>query len=223
VKRFFLIIFFLVLSGLIFSPDLRADDNRVRIDLIVFTMPMTESMENAAKSGEMNAEFVLRNIDPERGLGIGADPEQLIQIIQNRHGEVFYVPRASQNLDWRVGMEMVSDVQYFKPNADGTYTLEDVPWDQSAGFWVYCRVSEADDPDHLVFDYELTVRLIKDRETLPGVNMNVGRPVFLAYQENDRVDIRLKKWFILEVLEINHSETSLSDAMIIMVQLNREK
>lgn len=216
-----LILLFLAGILLLFS-SVTAGSDRARINIVAFSVPGSEELyKSKAKEGLLTAEWVFKHISNE---SLQTDPESTAAIrdsVENSGGEVFYVPHVETIYNMEIDLEMVSDIQYFSQNADGSFALKNTSWDESAGFWVHCLVHPSEIADRVTFDYELLIRVLSGRKKIPGLNLDVGEPSFHEYQSHDRLDMKWNEWTIIDALEIKARKTDASDILMIMVQVNR--
>jgi len=219
-SRWGLILLILVM-GLHSAHCVRAEKSRVQISLMAFTVDARgNQFKQKAETGQLTAEYVLNEISRKTGVSGFSKSENLENALKNYGADIFYVPNAQTYFETFVSMEMVTDVQYFTRKKDGSFALNQIPWDESAGFWVDCTAAISETPNLLILEYSMIIRVINARESLPGVDMDIGKPRFAEYHSEDRLEVPAGEWVLLDALEITEAKTGQSDILMIMTQLN---
>ena len=94
-----------------------------------------------------------------------------------------------------------SQLQYFEAADDGLYALRTSGEQDAPGVELGCTVTP-DDDDRLVLDIDLKLVLMERREALPGVKLDVGRPVLRTHQVSTRLSIAQDEWALVSAQQV---------------------
>lgn len=90
-------------------------------------------------------------------------------------------------------IRMQSKVQYFERTKDGNFVLNSLPKDESAGISLSTTI-KAKDKGSVSVDILLQINTLRDREKIPEVSLDVGRPVMQTQKIKTKLTMPLGQW-----------------------------
>ncbi|MBN1296443.1 hypothetical protein JXA80_06660 [bacterium] len=208
-----------VFSGL----SIQAADENVQTQLLCFSVDSTGRSANPADNELLDASVVIRNLGSRTDkldLNLDSSCADLKEAIRRAGGIIFSMPNSMQVIGNRTSVQAITESQYFEKAADGRFDIRDVPWEQSPGLIIESEIRRGETPSTYQMDYTLLVRVITERKVIPGVNLEVGEPMFQEYPSRNTVSIPIGIWYLLDAFEIVDARTHTSNMLIFMVNLN---
>jgi len=100
-----------------------------------------------------------------------------------------------ENKSFEILVGPTEPVQYFEQQKDGSFQLRQVPDKEALGINIRYEVTtKPGNSDVGVLDAEFTVKSIRDREKIPDVNLDVGKPTILFHKCSLSLNLPLKKF-----------------------------
>ena len=94
-----------------------------------------------------------------------------------------------------------SQLQYFEPTGDGLFTLLTSEQEDAPGVEFGCTVTPEKN-NRVILDIDLTLTLMERREEIPGVNLDVGRPILFTRAVASRLMIAQDRWALVSVQQV---------------------
>jgi hypothetical protein len=94
-----------------------------------------------------------------------------------------------------------SQLQYFEAASDGLFALRTSEQEDAPGVEFGCTVTPEQD-NRVVLDIDLKLVLMESREEIPGVKLDVGRPILLAREMASRLTITQDQWALVSAQQV---------------------
>ena len=119
--------------------------------------------------------------------------------------EILTAPELKVNLGQKARFIMSSEAQYLLPisSDNKTYKLCTLPYSKSPGTELQLQLSKSDNTDLYNLEFEVTIKVISDRENLHGVTLDVGKPLIASTMVSNKVRIKTDTWNFISKNNLN--------------------
>ncbi len=174
----------------------KEDDNQKYATIAFFlSFPMdTPWLKQAVETDDLDVAFLMEN------LGIETIEEKtalndLPKIIAEKTAEAGGERLASHRIGHPVGqsaeLQSMWRLQYFEKE-EGRFTLKEIDPSESSG--ITLKVSAVPEGQMIRVEYEIRVVAVTAREDIPGVDLEVGKPVLQTKQMQTSMTVRPGQW-----------------------------
>ena len=113
-----------------------------------------------------------------------------------------------------------SQLQYFEATGDGLYALRTAEQEDAPGVELGCTVTP-DKKDRVVLDIDLKLVLMERREAIPGVKLDVGRPVLLTHAISSRLSIAQDRWALVSAQQVESASEDGGHVLLCFLRVRR--
>ena len=113
-----------------------------------------------------------------------------------------------------------SQLQYFEATGDGLYALRTAEQEDAPGVELGCTVTP-DKKNRVVLDIDLKLVLMERREKIPGVKLDVGRPVLLTHAISSRLSIAQDRWALVSAQQVESASEDGGHVLLCFLRVRR--
>jgi len=113
-----------------------------------------------------------------------------------------------------------SQLQYFEATGDGLYALRISEHENAPGVELGCTVTPEKE-DRVVLDIDLKLVLMERREEIPGVKLDVGRPVLLTRAISSRLLIAQDRWALVSAQQVESASEDGGHLLLCLLRVRR--
>lgn len=115
-------------------------------------------------------------------------------------------------------MRIGSALDYFERREDGLFELKSLPEDQYPGIRLSATMRPARD-GAVKLDLDLRVSTVLERESIPGVELDVGRPILQMQQVQTQVIVEPGEWVRVGGHRIKDLISQTEDAVVVLARV----
>ena len=131
--------------------------------------------------------------------------------------EILMSPRMKATAGQRAAVVIGTRLQYFHREGD-TWTLRFTKTDEAPGLEFGCTV-EPDGGELLHVDYDLKLTVMKAREKIEGVHLDVGRPIVRTQKTASRVKVRPGRWTVISARMVKEANREEGDLLLVLLKV----
>lgn len=176
------------------------------IDARILTLPAEGELQVWGDQGKLlsgvgDDTIVFGGIDEIRVgdivLSVGEDGNLLLP--DGSGVEMLAAPRISTMPDQAAEVTVGSTVQFFSKDDDGRWSLNHTAAGESPGLYLTCTPHHAED-DSVMLDFALRLTVMQDREEIPGLRLDVGRPIVQTSETASTLLLAPDRWALIRGL-----------------------
>lgn len=210
-----LFVCFLILA----SPMSNAAE-KVVADIVSFTIPESGDLVAQINSNDSNPiEGLLKTIGGTKTIASNPDTLELIEFLKEHGATMLPVSRKRFVLGQKEKASFISEIHYMKSSDNECYTLHTVEKEKSAGMWLETTITRPEGTKTYHMDCSIQVRIIQQREKIPNVNLDIGKPTFSSFSSIHSTDIEPGQWKQLGVVKISDSSNQNAQLLIILTRV----
>jgi len=111
-------------------------------------------------------------------------------------------------------------LQYFESTGDGLFALRTSGEEDAPGVELGCMVTPEKD-NRVVLDIDLKLTLMESREEIPGVKLDVGRPILLTREIATRLKIAQDQWALVSAQQVESASGEEGHFLLCLLRVRR--
>ena len=177
------------------------------------------------KSKVLTSEKTLLTVQPTDKYGVIGDDEALRKLLgewqANDDFGILSAPSIMAPLGQEAVIRVQSEIQYFERAKDGTFVLRTLRGDESAGVRLATTTKKTTDKGQITLDVDLQVNTLRDRQKLPGVSLDVGRPVMRTRTIKTQITIPLGQWVWVGGQQLQDVASGKREHLLILLKVSK--
>jgi hypothetical protein len=132
--------------------------------------------------------------------------------------EVLSSPRLLTRAGERAVIRTGSRLEYFTKEDGGSFRLHVTEPESAPGVEFGCTV-EPGGGGSLTLDYDLKLVVMEGRETLPGVSLDVGKPILRARKVATRIRLKPGQWSVVSGQLLKEADGDEGDVLLVLLRV----
>lgn len=145
--------------------------------------------------------------------------KEVATLLESPDVDVISAPRLIARNGAKGEMRIEQQLQYFKANEDGTFSLEKLGEKNLPGLRIQTIAREKKD-NTVDLTLSLSIRTVAARQKLEGVDLDVGEPILSTTAMNVQVVLQKGTWMLAAGSHLRDQQTKREERLLILVRVS---